>query len=922
MSTASLPSQTQLHNIFLRAQAHAMAMIYLANNREDVQRGDPKVGGHPSACSSALHLLGLLHLVERNPQDFMAIKPHASPTDHAFLYNLGLFREPTGEKMSAERSRLAMKNLRHMSHKGEPVFQSYHSAFDPDNWNFLPSGSVGIPPVNALYLAVAYKMAQKQELFEMPSEPHFWCLMGDSEFREGSLLEAMPEARERDISNLTWIIDYNRQSLDGNRTHSEEALGTKDCDRIESIAAANGWDVVQVRHGAFRKKIFEEKNGEALQEVFEKALREGELQALLVSKDVKQLIEAVSAYDKAAAKVLSAMGEKDVLKFLTDFGGHDVDSVLAAYKQARTNTEKPTMIVAHTLKGWGLRNAAMAGNHSMMIEEDEVIELLKKSGCKSEGLFAFELFEEKSPEAKFLKNRGESFYKGMQQCEQLKEKNKTKLQTQLKKDKWIDQTPTSAGVNLKLVPWAHTQWVLGQITAKLNRIGDTPEGGDKAKNLKALTPEEQKWKVPASHLITMAPDVGTSTNLNASMDGKTFGPEAQDFVEIYGIDDKTAPDITPSEAPRSRHLRFEIAESNTMSCMGSFGKLFEYSGIPYVPVMTVYDFFIKRALDQLFYNAYWKSHFILVGTPSGVTLSPEGAQHGWKSDIQIANMITWEPAFGLEFDWIFTESIKRHMNSYLGLPENAEGRSAVLIRGVTRALEQKSLLQRLKSHKRFEGKSEDEILEQSRQDCLKGAWYIVDHRGAADYLEGQNVINIFSMGAMITEALLASDELLQEGVYANVIQVSCPDLLVGNQAYEDAYSHLKVGLCVSGDLFLRHLAKKPSGISPSYPPEFFGPTPRDQAKLAMLGAARVPVVSVHDGEPGLLDNIGSVIGVLQKTLAIRKHSKSGRPSDVYAYHKIDSAAVKKACVEALEEVAWTQTISDELPHESKGSDLR
>ena len=97
-------------------------------------------------------------------------------------------------------------------------------------------------------------------------------------------------------------------------------------------------------------------------------------------------------------------------------------------------------------------------------------------------------------------------------------------------------------------------------------------------------------------------------------------------------------------------MRFEIAEANCMSAAGSFGKLGDDLGLPFLPLMTVYDFFIKRALDQLYYDLYWGSEFVLVGTPSGVTLSSEGAQHSWKSDIQIPNLITWEPAFAIEME--------------------------------------------------------------------------------------------------------------------------------------------------------------------------------------------------------------------------------------------------------------------------------
>ena len=91
----------------------------------------------------------------------------------------------------------------------------------------------------------------------------------------------------------------------------------------------------------------------------------------------------------------------------------------------------------------------------------------------------------------------------------------------------------------------------------------------------------------------------------------------------------------------TRHIRFEIAEANCMSAAGAFGKMAHYTGNPSFPIMTVYDFFIKRALDQLYYNLYWGAEFVIMGTPSGVTLSFEGAQHSWKSDIQIPNLITW-----------------------------------------------------------------------------------------------------------------------------------------------------------------------------------------------------------------------------------------------------------------------------------------
>src|ERR1700733_11997587 len=186
------------------------------------------------------------------------------------------------------------------------------------------------------------------------------------------------------------------------------------------------------------------------------------------------------------------------------------------------------------------------------------------------------------------------------------------------------------------------------------------------------------------------------------MDGKIFGPDiVEDYETEYSVKDSKSPDIVPGEEISHRHLRFEIAEGNAMSCVGSYGKMREITGIPLIPLMTVYDFFIKRALDQFFYNLYWQSSFIVVGTPSGISLSSEGAQHGWKSDIQIPNMITWEPIFGLELDWILSESIKLHLEN------TNQGRTGVLVRLSTRSIEQSEMLKRLRSQKRFENETDE-----------------------------------------------------------------------------------------------------------------------------------------------------------------------------------------------------------------------
>ncbi len=892
------PDIALLENLALRAHYYAMQMIDIANHQREHDRTDPKVGGHPAASASALHILGALHLWVKGPFDHIAVKPHASPADHSYNYMLrNLLKFGTLDRLSDDEMKVAMTGLRKFSDQGQPVFQSYHSGWDPDGHNFFPSGSVGIPPVMAAYLAHAYRFAEEHG-YEVPKGAHFWSVIGDSEFREGSLYEAMPDAAEREVGTLTWIVDYNRQSLDGHRITNREIMSGTDDERIERTAVANGWEVIQVRHGRKRLAAFKKKGGDLFQQILEKGFDDYEYQSLLRTKDPKVVREAFIAKNSKLKSFLSEYKDREVLELLSGMGGHDMAELIKALEASKTNKKKPTLVIAHTLKGWGLECAAASGNHSTLPPAEEIEGLRKAQNIPDSDVFA--RFAKNSPESKFLQSRGDEIWVGYKEQFAIRDRNKKKYANAFSKS---GPLPEALNINLKMVPIVHTQWMLGQLAAKLTRIANTPtEEAKLKKGQKALTADELKWKTPSELFLTMAPDVGTSTNLNPTMDGKIFGPQiVEDFESEYAVKDTKSPDIVPGEEISHRHLRFEIAEGNAMSCVGSYGKMREITGVPLIPLMTVYDFFIKRALDQFFYNLYWQSSFIAIGTPSGVSLSTEGAQHGWKSDIQIPNLITWEPIFGVELDWILSESIKLHLEN------SNQGRTGVLIRLTTRAIEQAEFLKRLKLQKRFKRDQnaelnlpessnsstidDQEILEVIRKECLAGGYYLLDYRGYTGYEPGDNVVNIFTMGTMVTEALKASDQLLEKGIYGNVIVVSSPDLLVGDLAQSNDYYQLRQVLNINSDLHL-------------VPKDIHGDG--GTAEVLTLAGRRVPCVSVHDGEPGLLDNIGSIIGVRHIALATRHHSKSGRPSEIYKYHGIDGASVFEACGRVLSETALEQ----------------
>lgn len=887
-----------LDRIARRAMIQTAAMIHIANHRPDAHKTDPKVGGHPASCASSAHILTALHCNVRTGHDFVCCKPHAAPLDHVLNAMLGLYRHPKqGEWFTQDEMEQALHGLRKFSENGEPVFQSYHSRFDPDSWHFLPSGSVGIPPVASGYMALAYRYTRDHsvEVPEVPTELHFWSLIGDSELREGSLMEAMPDFAERGLGNVTWIIDYNRQNLDGARMPNMHGLHGTDAHRIEAMGEANGWEVIQVRHGRKRLAAFKKAGGAALRKVIEEGLSDYELQGHLLLREMDDTRKLLIGRDKKCKPLVDALDDGQLETLLCDLGGHDTEVLSQALTQSKKDQGRPTLIVAHTVKGWGLDMYAAPGNHSDLPKESEVHQLLKDEGLDPERPFA--PYAAKSDEGKLLAAKGKEFREVIQSDRTWRNKNRESVRKRIADAGGV---PTSLDIDTKLFPRAHTQWMWGQLAAKLVRIGTSAEmRREEGKGIPDLTAKERQWEASADFVMTMSPDVGTSTQLNPVMDDRVYGVTGEGDRESADIEARTGhtkkrPTLLPSSEPWTRHIRFEIAEANCMSAVGAFGMMGHYAGVPFFPIMTVYDFFIKRALDQLYYNLYWGAEFVILGTPSGVTLSSEGAQHSWKSDIQIPNLITWEPIFSIEVDWILCESIRRHY------ADENDGRKGILIRAVTRGIEQKELVKRLRRHPRFRTNPADleskpledkTIMEAARHDCLSGAYYLVDFRGQPDYEPGVNVVNLFVMGALAPEALEASDRLRIEGVYVNVIAVSSPDLLLGILAAENDFRHLRRGLGLDSHLHLNVAQPIDSG-----------------AELVTLAGRRVPVVSVHDGEAGLLDNIGSVLGVRHETLAVRKFSKCGRPDQVYAYQHIDTDSIMGAVGKVLSETAMEEVV--------------
>ena len=332
----------------------------------------------------------------------------------------------------------------------------------------------------------------------------------------------------------------------------------------------------------------------------------------------------------------------------------------------------------------------------------------------------------------------------------------------------------------------------------------------------------------SERVVTTAPDVAISTNLGGWINrAGIYQPEGRgDFYEQYNIKSP----FHWKETPTGRHIELGIAENNFFSLLGALGLSYEQNGGLLFPVGTVYDVFLNRGLDMLVNAIYAGSRFILVGTPSGVTLAPEGGAHQSfitpLLGVGLPEMRYYEPAFARELEVLMCWALQQ-------LQDRQNGR-AVYFRLSTNPIEQPKL-------------PSDAAW---RQRVVNGGYWLRDHRRAPDYAQRRR-FNIVSTGVMAPEALAASDRLLEEGIYANVVTVTS-----------------------AGRLYAEYQAWQIAGLDNSDGPEpylyeLFPP------------AERHPIVSVIDGHPLALEWLGQALGTPQIGLGVSSFGESGDIASLY-----------------------------------------
>jgi len=754
-----------------------------------------KVGGHQASSASSISILTALYFHWLGPHDLVAVKPHASPAYHAIQYLLG---------------NLATATLRELRAFGG--IQAYPSRTkDHDRVDFS-TGSVGLGAVAPLFASFADRYIRAQGIGAGQALPtrRFVAVIGDAELDEGNIWEAALEDALRGIGNVTVIVDLNRQSLD-------RVIPGIRVRQLQGMFAAAGWHVGEAKYGRRLQAVFRGKGGGALRRRIDEMAND-EYQVLIrrAGRETRaRLVDgAPTSLRDELARSIRDVPDDDLPAILADLGGHDMLELLRSLDGATSDPSRPAVLFAYTVKGWGLPFAGDALNHSALLSGVQIEELALRLGVDPTDPWA--AFPAGTAAADLCARRGA--------CLRDVSPGTDSVATE------PDVGMPIPDLEIRPRPTGSTQEAFGEAMGSLAR-------------LPAIGPR----------VVTASPDVTISTSLGGWVN--RVGVFA--IAETPTLDDTLRP-LKWAPTPSGRHIELGISEMNLFMWLSQFGLTDELFGERLVPIGTVYDPFICRGLDALIYALYVGSRFVLVGTPSGVTLAPEGGAHQStitpSIGIELPGLHAYEPAFAQEAAWLLVEAVR-------GVLDTTDGFSTYL-RLSTRVVSQELA----EPVQRRLGTAE------WRRQVIAGGYRLIESADAVDLPPEAPIVNVIAMGSAVTEAAAAVHVLHGEEVAANLIVVSSADRL----SAELHDSRLKgVRDRVGGNL--RHLET-----------------------LFPEGERHVPMVTVVDGASHSLSFLGSVYGAPVVPLGADTFGQSGTISDLYRYQGIDANHVIDAALLALD----------------------
>ena len=512
--------------------------------------------------------------------------------------------------------------------------------------------------------------------------------------------EAIVDPGVAELGEVVWVVDVNRQSLD-------RVVPLIATDRLRGMFTAAGWQVITLKYGRLLEDLFTRPGGDALRHRID-AMPNAEYQRLLRCDPAelrRRLPAGDEQRDQALAGLIAGLDDPILTAAIRNLGGHDLSSLNEAYDAI--DDDRPTLILAYTIKGYGLPIEGHPQNHSALLTAGQMHELAAHLGTDAD-----------QPWHRFPPDSAAGL------CAETTDRLKRPaIQQQAPPDvpKDLGHTPTAV---------ATTQAALGR--ALLDLFRQAPEA--------------------AGRVVTVSPDVSSSTNLGGWVN-KVGVWSASERTDWFADDAETI--LHWREKPTGQHIELGIAETNLVGLIGELGATWSRWGQPLLPIGVLYDPFVERALEPWSFGIYAGGQSILVGTPSGVSLAPEGGAHQSITTpsigIEQPGCVTYEPAFGLDTEWCLLASLAR-----LGQP----GGSSAYLRLSTRPVSQK-----------LAGVPADPAArERRRRQVVAGAYPLLR---AAD-----PKVTIAAMGAVVPEALAAAERLAAAGAPADVVlrDQSRPDL--------------------------------------------------------------------------------------------------------------------------------------------------
>jgi pyruvate dehydrogenase E1 component len=753
-------------------------MIHNANNIRPKADGI-KVGGHQASSASMVSIMTALYFSALRPEDRVAVKPHASPVFHAMQYLMG------------NQTQQNMENFR-----GLGGVQSYPSRTkDVDDVDFS-TGSVGLGVGITSFASLVQDFIAAKSWGEDFQPARMVALVGDAELDEGNIYETLQEGWKNDLRNCWWIIDYNRQSLDG---VVREGLFK----RIEKIFDTFGWDVVTVKYGVLQRAAFEEPGGQSLREWIDNCPNQLYSALTFMGGAVwrKRLMDDLGDQGDVTA-LIERRSDDELADLMENLGGNCVTTMADVFDSI--DHDRPTCFLAYTVKGWGTPIAGHKDNHGGLMTSAQFAEWQVHMGvAPGEEWDAFATVQQPDALKAFL-SQVPFFSKGRRRH------GDARL-----------PVPTLAAPDDREIS---TQAAFGKILDHLAR-GDSEL---------------------AARILTTSPDVTGTTSLGPWVNRrKLFARQFQEDV----FRRENIPSTAKWEfAPEGQHLELGIAEMNLFLLLGAAGLSHSLFAKRLIPIGTVYDPFVARGLDALNYACYQDARFMIVGTPSGVTLAPEGGAHqsigspliGMSQD----GLAAFEPAFADELAVIMEWAFDYMQRDGEGDPDERtwlrdETGGSVYLRLTTNPIEQP-------------GKRADETF---RQGTIDGAYWLKEPGPNCDVV-------IAYQGAVAPEAIRA----------AGIVGAARRD--VGVLAVTSA-DRLNAGWTAAQRARARGNAAARAHIE------------------TLLGALppHTRIVTVIDGHPATLAWLGAVAGHQTFPLGVEHFGQTGTIGDLYHHFGIDSDAI-------------------------------